>query len=173
MSNTIKDEPLIKRLNKPLNPGKRKKIDQLSDEEIDQQFHDTWHAQQHGEEHRYGQNRPYRNAKRAYQAAIELAQQKVTHQAFYMEDLGKAEEADDHSPSTTISSYSSQRYMLPTKFYPDGGQNDKVSKVQRVGRVQLQKIYPNYELSTSETRESGLGPQIEVAERYTNPKERK
>lgn len=171
MSNTIKNEPLIKRLKKPLNAAKRTKVDDFSDEASDQQPYDTWHAKQRGEEYRYGQQRPYRNAKRAYQAALELAQQKVTHQAFYMEDLGKTEEVNLNEPKPTLNLNTPKKYMLPTRFYPDGGQNDKISKVKRIGRVQLQKIYPNYELSTSETRESGLGPQIEIAERYIKPKE--
>lgn len=170
MSNTIKNEPLVKSLKKAFNTSKRRTIDHLADEEVDQNPYDTWHAKQHGEEYRYAQQRSYRNAKRAYQAAIELAQQKVTHQAFYMEDLGKTEDVKANTPAPTLNLNTPKKYMLPTRFYPDGGQNDKVTKVQKVGRVQLQRIYPNYELSTSDTRESGLGPQIEVAERYTNQK---
>lgn len=46
-----------------------------------------------------------------------------------------------------------------TNFYPlYNGANDQVDAVVRVQPVQFQRIFPRYELSTSETRDLGLGP---------------
>lgn len=170
MASSIKNEPLIKKLDQARSPIRRTKVKQSDDEEVEYLAYDSWHNQQRGEEYRYGQRRPYGNAKRAYQAAAALAEQQVTHQAFYMEDLGKEQEVHAQSLPLNDTPTVPRRYMLPTRFYPDGGQNDSISKIQGIGRVQMQRIYPNYELSTSETRESGLGPQIEVVERHVPKK---
>jgi hypothetical protein len=46
-----------------------------------------------------------------------------------------------------------------TNFYPlYSASNDQVDPVQRVQPVQFQRVLPRYELSTSETRDQGLGP---------------
>jgi hypothetical protein len=46
-----------------------------------------------------------------------------------------------------------------TNFYPlYGAANDQVDAVLRVQPVQFQRIIPRYRLSTSETRDQGLGP---------------
>jgi hypothetical protein len=46
-----------------------------------------------------------------------------------------------------------------TNFYPlYNGANDQVDPVLRVQRVQFQRVLPRYRLSTSETRDQGVGP---------------
>jgi hypothetical protein len=46
-----------------------------------------------------------------------------------------------------------------TNFYPlYGAANDQVDRVLRVQPVQFQRVIPRYRLSTSETRDQGLGP---------------
>lgn len=46
-----------------------------------------------------------------------------------------------------------------TTFYPlYGAENDQVDRVLRVQPVEFQRVMPRYELSTSETRDRGLGP---------------
>jgi hypothetical protein len=46
-----------------------------------------------------------------------------------------------------------------TNFYPlYGGANDQVDPVLRVQPVQFQRVLPRYRLSTSETRDLGIGP---------------
>jgi len=46
-----------------------------------------------------------------------------------------------------------------TNFYPlYGAANDQVDRVLRVQPVQFQRVIPRYWLSTSETRDQGLGP---------------
>lgn len=53
-------------------------------------------------------------------------------------------------------------YPKPTIFYPNyGSYNDQVNRVLRVQRVAFQRIFPRYDLSFSETRDTGLGPKIE------------
>jgi hypothetical protein len=46
-----------------------------------------------------------------------------------------------------------------TNFYPlYNGANDQVDPVLRVQPVQFQRVLPRYRLSTSETRDQGVGP---------------
>ena len=46
-----------------------------------------------------------------------------------------------------------------TNFYPlYGADNDQVDPVLRVQPVQFQRVIPRYRLSTSETRDQGVGP---------------
>lgn len=46
-----------------------------------------------------------------------------------------------------------------TNFYPRyGGANDQVDRVLPIQPVRFQPIIPRYRLSTSETRDTGLGP---------------
>lgn len=130
---------------------------------------DSWRLGEYGEEHRYAQTRPHRRARDAYQAAAALAHQRNTHALFYMEDLGRdpAEEAPPAAAVTSLQPSDQARddmirtYAKPTRFYPDGGQDDRITRIQPVGRAQLQRVLPSYELSTAETRESGLGPALE------------
>lgn len=56
---------------------------------------DQWQSEQHGEEHRYSRSQRQNTAKKAYQAAANLAHQKVTHAPFYMEDIGQPMEAKE------------------------------------------------------------------------------
>ncbi|NBC30648.1 MAG: hypothetical protein GVY29_11750 [Spirochaetes bacterium] len=53
-----------------------------------------------------------------------------------------------------------------TNFYPlYDGANDQVDRVLPVRRAIFQRILPRYELSTSETRDEGVGPNfIETAD---------
>ncbi|UCF96114.1 MAG: hypothetical protein JSV89_13120 [Spirochaetaceae bacterium] len=49
-----------------------------------------------------------------------------------------------------------------TNFYPlYNGANDQVDPVLRVQPVQFQRILPRYSLSTSETRDLGVGPMFD------------
>ena len=51
-----------------------------------------------------------------------------------------------------------------TNFYPlYGGANDQVDPVLPVRRVFFQRVIPRYRLSTSETRDEGLGPDFVYA----------
>ncbi|MFP4329418.1 MAG: hypothetical protein ACLFP6_01745 [Spirochaetaceae bacterium] len=51
-----------------------------------------------------------------------------------------------------------------TNFYPlYGGANDQVDPVTPVRRAFFQPIIPRYRLSTSETRDEGLGPEFVYA----------
>lgn len=46
-----------------------------------------------------------------------------------------------------------------TNFYPlYDGANDQVDRVLPVRRTIFQRVFPRYELSTSETRDQGVGP---------------
>jgi hypothetical protein len=48
-----------------------------------------------------------------------------------------------------------------TNFYPlYGDANDQVDRVTAVNRTLFQRVIPRYELSTSDTRDSGLGPEF-------------
>jgi hypothetical protein len=53
-------------------------------------------------------------------------------------------------------------YLLPTNFYPAyDGANDQVDRITPVARIRFQRVLPRYRLSTSETRDLGLGPALE------------
>jgi hypothetical protein len=55
------------------------------------------------------------------------------------------------------------RYLLPTNFYPAyDNANDQVDRITPVARVRFQRVLPRYRLSTSETRDLGLGPAMEA-----------
>jgi len=52
-----------------------------------------------------------------------------------------------------------QNPLRYTNFYPlYDGANDQVDPVLRVQPVQFQRVLPRYRLSTSETRDLGVGP---------------
>jgi hypothetical protein len=67
------------------------------------------------------------------------------------------EEAAQPQVQSRATPYSnSLRY---TNFYPlYNGANDQVDPVLRVQPVQFQRVLPRYRLSTSETRDLGVGP---------------
>jgi hypothetical protein len=58
-----------------------------------------------------------------------------------------------------------------TNFYPTyGDANDQVDRVLPVRRTIFQRVIPRYRLSTSETRDQGLGPAfIEAGYAYEEP----
>ena len=160
MSSRIKKESFVDRARKPLAPSRTSRLTPRQ-ELIEGYDDDQWHGEERGEEYRYNRKQAYFKAKQAYQQAAALAYQKATHKPFYMEDIGLSPE-EQNMPEQETKPQVARQYMRPTHFYPDGGNNDTVSRVQGVGRVQMQKIYPNYEYSTAETRESGLGPSLET-----------
>ena len=171
MSNTIKRESLISRASDILKPKRARQLHRSVSEDLYDFDADSWTSEQHGEDYHYSRGQRYSNAKRAYQAAAALAHQKVTHKPFYMEDLGQEDEPQvETSLEEEMVNMPPKQYMRPTRFYPNGGQSESVSRVQGIGRAQMQRIYPSYELSTAETRESGLGPGIEVMEGYARGK---
>lgn len=50
-----------------------------------------------------------------------------------------------------------------TNFYPSyDSDNDQVDPVSSISKTFFQPIIPNYEISTSETRDQGLGPALEM-----------
>ena len=50
-----------------------------------------------------------------------------------------------------------------TTFYPHGDEDGTLGPVTPVVPVQFQPIIPRYDLSTSETREAGVGPAFDSA----------
>lgn len=164
MTNSIKRESLISRARDILRPRRARRLDNGQPEPHYDADGDSWSAHEHGEEYRYGQRQPHQHAKRAYQAAAALAHQAVSHAPFYMEEIGLPPAPAMMSPPPVEESQyvpPPRTYAKPTRFYPEGGQPDRVGAIQAVGRAQLQRILPSYELSTAETRESGLGPALE------------
>ena len=117
---------------------------------------DMWYPQQRGEEYRYARHPRASKGKAAYQQAIALKKQTVTHAPFYMETLGHTEEP--HNPPKKVQQVI--QYPMPTRFYPHTG-DDALSPIQPVRRAQIQRVLPSYELSTAETREDGVGPSLE------------
>lgn len=58
-----------------------------------------------------------------------------------------------------VAAIGTTRVRRLTNFYPRyDDANDQVDPVSRVEPVVFQRIEPRYRLSTSETRDSGLGP---------------
>jgi hypothetical protein len=60
-----------------------------------------------------------------------------------------------------------QAHAIPalTNFYPTyDGANDQVDRVLPVRRTMFQRVIPRYRLSTSETRDQGLGPSFIYSE---------
>ena len=54
-------------------------------------------------------------------------------------------------------------YWPVTNFYPQyDGANDQVDRVTAVRAIRFQPILPRYKLSTSETRDEGVGPMFDV-----------
>ena len=120
---------------------------------------------------RYGRNQDpptYGRQQRAiahYKRALQLKEQKTTHAPFYFEDLAPSSDVDDSSVSSSPPSsrimFDPYRYK-PTHFYP-GGPDDgnALEAISPLKGVRFQRVLPNYEISTTETRESGLGPALE------------
>jgi hypothetical protein len=64
------------------------------------------------------------------------------------------------------------RLLWPTRFYPQYTSGlDYVSYVSPVERVAFQKVLPRYMLSTSQTRDTGLGPLLERIQYFSCPEE--
>ena len=166
--NSLQRESLISKARDVLRPKRARRLGESSPVVYDNDG-DSWTSEEHGEDYRYGQRQAHHHAKRAYQAAAAIAHQAVTHAPFYMEDIGLSQTEKDQradpplSPPSELQAQLSlpRRSYRPTRFYPEGGQDDRIQPIRRVGRTQLQKILPSYELSTAETRESGLGPSLE------------
>ena len=120
---------------------------------------------------RYGRNQDpptYGRKQRAvahYKRALQLKEQKTTHAPFYFEDLAQSSSPQDSlptlSPSRPVNPFDPYRYK-PTHFYP-GGPDDgnALEAISPLKGVRFQRVLPNYEISTTETRESGLGPALE------------
>ena len=121
---------------------------------------DQWLREEPGEEYRYARGRRNRTAAQAYQKSAALKNQRSTHQPFYMEDLGREPDYPTPPPTPSIESPRVTGYQQPTRFYPHSD-SDSISPVSRVRPAQSQRVLPNYELSTEETRETGLGPALE------------
>ena len=101
---------------------------------------------------------PRQNARWYYEQGLQLKDQKATHAPFHFSDLDPPTEVHvtPKVPPRII-----QRH-LPTNFYPGGdGERGGIDPIAPIGRVRFQRIIPRYELSTAETRESGLGPSLE------------
>ena len=127
------------------------------DYEVDDKRPDQWLSEEPGEEHRYARRQRTQTPAQAYQQSAALKDQRTVHRPFYMEDIGREPETPQPSePSAPLIT----SYQQPTRFYPHTG-DDAISPIGRVRPVQLQRVLPSYELSTEETRESGLGPALE------------
>jgi hypothetical protein len=62
--------------------------------------------------------------------------------------------------------------VRPTTFYPTyGAGKDYVSRVYPVERVAFQKVFPRYDLSTTLTRDTGLGPLFERISHFPQSEE--
>ena len=60
-----------------------------------------------------------------------------------------------------------------TNFYPlSNGANDQVDPVLPVQPVQFQRVLPRYRLSTSETRDLGVGPAFTEVPSVSSPRTR-
>ena len=57
-----------------------------------------------------------------------------------------------------------ETWVRTTNFYPRyGGANDQVDPISAVHPVYFQRVIPRYRLSTSETRDLGVGPVFDAA----------
>jgi len=55
-------------------------------------------------------------------------------------------------------------HILKTNFYPRyGAANDQVDPVLAVHPIYFQRVIPRYRLSTSETRDLGVGPMFDAS----------
>ena len=159
--NSVKRDSLISRARDVLKPKRSRKLRGHQSVVYDPDG-DSWSPDEHGQDYRYGQRQPHHHAKRAYQAAAAIAYQDVTHAPFHMEEIGREPTLPSPRQISEEPPVTPRRTYRPTRFYPEGGQDDAVQPIRAVGRAQLQKVLPSYELSTAETRESGLGPSLET-----------
>ena len=61
-------------------------------------------------------------------------------------------------------------HILKTNFYPRyGAANDQVDPVLAVHPVYFQRVIPRYRLSTSETRDLGVGPMFDASVMRISP----
>ena len=61
-------------------------------------------------------------------------------------------------------------HILKTNFYPRyGAANDQVDPVLAVHPVYFQRVIPRYRLSTSETRDLGVGPMFDASVTGVHP----
>ena len=135
-------------------------VQEESGYEVETQRPDQWLRDEPGEEYRYARRPKARNGIQAYQQSAALKEQRSIHCPFYMEDIAREPESPPPPQRREPQAPRVLSYQAPTHFYPhtDAG---KVSPVGRVRSVQLQRVLPSYELSTEETRETGLGPALE------------
>ena len=133
--------------------------DQL-DYDVDHKRPDQWLQEEPGEEYHYARRNRRQTPAQAYQQSAALKDQRSVHRPFYMEDLGREPEPPAQVEPPLPQPPRVMSYQQPTRFYPHTG-DDSISPVGRVRSVQFQKVLPSYELSTEETRESGLGPALE------------
>lgn len=135
--------------------------DQL-DDEIDHRRPDRWLSEEPGEEYRYARGQRTLTPAQAYQQSAALKEQRTVHRPFYFEELGQEPETlqSKAPPQTQPVTPQVMSYQQPTRFYPHTG-DDAIAPIGRVRPAQLQRVLPSYELSTEETRETGLGPILE------------
>jgi hypothetical protein len=80
-----------------------------------------------------------------------------------MQEIGMQPQVE----STATAYRNTMRY---TNFYPlYGGANDQVDPVSRVQPVLFQGVIPSYRLSTSETRDLGVGPMFKEGPSASSP----
>ena len=61
-------------------------------------------------------------------------------------------------------------HILKTNFYPwYGAANDQVDPVLAVHPIYFQRVIPRYRLSTSETRDLGVGPMFDASVTTVRP----
>lgn len=61
-------------------------------------------------------------------------------------------------------------HILKTNFYPRyGAANDQVDPVLAVHPIYFQRVIPRYRLSTSETRDLGVGPMFDASVTVIRP----
>jgi len=61
-------------------------------------------------------------------------------------------------------------HILKTNFYPRyGAANDQVDPVLQIHPIYFQRVIPRYRLSTSETRDLGVGPMFDASVTVVRP----
>lgn len=62
----------------------------------------------------------------------------------------------------------SRHWRRGTNFYPNGDADGALGAVGPIVPVEFQPVIPNYELSTNDTRESGVGPAFDAAPHFSD-----
>lgn len=62
----------------------------------------------------------------------------------------------------------SRHWRRGTNFYPNGDADGALGPVGPVVPVEFQPVIPSYDLSTNETRESGVGPAFDAAPHFSD-----